>query len=168
MPTPTYTPLANITLTGSAATLTFSSISGLYRDLVLVADMGATSTNTLYCRVNGDTGSNYNYVIAKGNGSSTSSYGYSSQSAIGISGYENGVTNTTRSMLRLSILDYSATDKHKSLLIRLDNAATADVGTWMNASRWASTSAVTSFVIYPGSGSFTSGSTFALYGVAAC
>jgi len=162
-----YTALANVTLGSSAATVTFSSINSGYRDLVLVADMGATSSDALNCRVNGDTGSNYNYIFAKGNGSAASSSSGTSQTAIGLAGFANGVTNTTRTMLQISFQDYSVTDKHKSLLIRVNNAATSDIGTIMNAGRWASTSAITSFVIYPGSGSFTTGTSFALYGVSA-
>lgn len=164
MPTPTYTPLANITLTGTAASVTFSSISQLYRDLVLVADIGATSSDALNCRINGDTGANYNYVVAYGTGTATGSYSGSSQTLLGLSGYENGVLNTSRTMLQVSFQDYSATNKHKTLLTRLNLASDR---TWMNAGRWASTSAITSFVIYPGSGSFTAGTTMALYGVAA-
>ena len=164
MPTPTYTPLANLTLSASAASVTFSSINQGFRDLVLVADIGATSTDVLNCRINGDTGSNYNYVVAYGTGSATGSYSYASQTVLGLSGYENGVLNTSRTMLQVSFQDYSATDKHKSALIRLTVPADR---TWMNAGRWASTSAITSFVIYPGSGSFTSGTSFALYGIAA-
>ena len=45
MPTPTYTPLATVTLGTSAASVTFSSIPATYRDLILIFDgTGSGST----------------------------------------------------------------------------------------------------------------------------
>jgi hypothetical protein len=161
-----YVALANVTLGSSAASVTFSSITQAYRDLVLVADIGATSSDALLMRVNGDTGSNYGYSWARGNGTTVASNGYNSQAFFTLT-EGNGVTNTTRTMLKINFMDYSTTDKQKTMLIRLDNAATSDIGTYMDALRWASNSALTSFVIYPGSGSFTTGTTMALYGIAA-
>jgi hypothetical protein len=41
----TYTPLATQTLGSAAASVTFSSISGAYTDLVLVLNIKSTSSN---------------------------------------------------------------------------------------------------------------------------
>ncbi len=59
------------------------------------------------------------------------------------------------------IMDYSATDKHKTVLYRYDNPG---VGTMAAASRYASTSAVT---VVKAEFGFAAGDTFALYGIAA-
>jgi hypothetical protein len=61
-------------------------------------------------------------------------------------------------------MDYSATDKHKTVLSRANNAAN---GVTAIAGRWASTSAITSIVLTFQSSSLATGSTVALYGVSA-
>jgi hypothetical protein len=62
-------------------------------------------------------------------------------------------------------MDYSATDKHKTVLARHNNSA-GEVS--MSAGRWASNTAINSISlkVLP-SGSFNSGATFSLYGVIA-
>lgn len=162
MPTPTYTPLANITLGSSAASVTFSSISQAYRDLVLVSNiLGATADANLFLRFNGDTGTNYSFVQMYGSGSSTGT------SAATLTQVVSGITASTtqRATATHSLIDYSATDKHKSLLNRSDSAQY--VGTFAIATRWANTAAITSIQAFTSSDAFAAGSTFALYGIAA-
>jgi len=160
MPTPTYTPLANITLDSSAASVSFSSISQAYRDLVLVINATNTVTNgILYFQVNGDTGNNYNHVRMVGNGSTaTSATGSSVGTMLG------GYYGLNRSMQQLSFFDFSAIDKHKTVLVRSDDASQNTVAL---AGRWASTSAITSILVYASANSFAAGSSFCLYGIAA-
>lgn len=160
MPTPTYTPLANITLGSSAASVTFSSISQAYRDLVLVVQSGTTGGADMSIRLNSDSGSNYNWVQMYGNGSTATSNSFSAQNHF----FDYGTPTTVAAMMTMQLQDYSATDKHKSVLARRDWAAGL---TLASAGRWASTSAVTALQVYAFSGSFIAGSTFALYGVAA-
>lgn len=159
--TSAWTALANITLGASASTVTFSSISGAYRDLVLVSQntqgTGATSAG-LRLRFNGDTASNYPYVNMAGNGSATSSGSGTLTEVVG------GLVDPAQSIVIYNILDYAATDKHKVVLVRGDNSAVNTVATVV---RWASTSAITTILAYPTSGTFAAGSTFALYGVSA-
>jgi hypothetical protein len=72
-------------------------------------------------------------------------------------------TNTTFSTTQ--IMDYSATDKHKTTLSR---GSGAGINAIAFAGRWANTAAVTTVsVVYPGGGQFTVGSTFSLYGIEA-
>lgn len=97
-----------------------------------------------------------------GNGSSTSSAAFSGShfDATGFfSSYNDPFT------IVANVLDYSATDKHKTVLFRPGAASQASIG---EAGRWANTSAVTtiSFVSANGS-SFPTGLTIALYGVSA-
>jgi len=157
-----YTALANVTLGSSAASVTFSSISQAYRDLVLVSTGTATSNSwQVSMRFNSDSGSNYTDVYMLGTGSSALSAS-GTFSAIDISFFRSSVTSGAT-----NIFDYSATNKHKTLLTRYDNASDATVA---RASRWANTAAITSFVLFNGSGGseqFAAGTTFALYGVSA-
>jgi hypothetical protein len=161
MPTPTYTPLATVTLGSSAASVTFSSIPAIYRDLILIVNGSSTTSQAnLAIRYNSDSGSNYSYVEMYGNGSSavstssTLSYAYSG----------NLFTNLVMGVVQ--VMDYSATDKHKTLLSR-SSAPSNQVAAI--ASRWANTAAITSLQVLAldSTNNFASGSTFSLYGVIA-
>lgn len=152
MPTPTYTPLATVTLGTTATSVTFSSIPATYRDLIFVFDGASSGATFGRIQFNGDTGSNYSNVYIKNNGSQT------------ITG-DNiffAELQTTRNNSINQIMDYSATDKHKAVLHR-SNAPTAHV--IANAARWANTAAITSIRVFLGGGNFTTGSRFDLYGI---
>jgi hypothetical protein len=161
MPTPTYTPLANITLGSSATEVNFSSVSGIYRDLILVIAEAPTGGNAFpSIQFNGDTGTNYFTVFMSGDGSTATS---SSNNRTQLDSWVN--SGGAGWVLKTSIMDYSATDKHKSVLTRTDNAAGS---TDAFAGRWASTSAITAIRVFDRlGGSFRTGTTMALYGIAA-
>ena len=171
MPTPTYTPIANVTLASNATSVTFSSITGSYRDIIAVANLGGTGVNSMYCQINGDTSfANYPSVHMKGDGSSTSSASYTTLYGAAIGAFSGTPTTVTGNMV-VQFMDYSATDKHKTILSRWN---TASVSTEAFATRWASTSAITSIKFYVGVGNSSTptydilaGSTFSLFGVAA-
>jgi hypothetical protein len=160
MPTPTYIPLANITLGSAASSVTFSSISGAYRDLIISAEAVGSTSEQYLLRLNSDTGSNYSYVQMGGDSGGAFS---SSTTTTGIRvGYF--AATSARDNAQISIMDYSATDKHKTTLVRTNsNAAAVRAIT----GRWANTAAVTSLVLTFPSGNFAIGSTFALYGIVA-
>jgi hypothetical protein len=168
MPTPTYTPLATVTLGTAAASVTFSSIPATYRDLVLVVNGTVSSAAYARLRYNGDTGSNYLAVVMMGRG------GLSPGAASGSGTYDgiylpwNTIVASERFALNAQIMDYSATDKHKTLLSR-SNATTTDYGqsVYAEAWRWANTSAITSVSVSATAGNFNTGATFNLYGVIA-
>jgi hypothetical protein len=161
MPTPTYTPLATVTLGSSASSVTFSSIPATYRDLILVFAGTRTGNNNVQYRFNSDTGTNYSTVIAAGNGSGTTS---SAESLSFLFSTSYTLQTDTQLNTILQVMDYSATDKHKTTLLRF---AQAGSGVSMAAGRWANTAAITSVQIYTGNNDFGFGSTFSLYGVIA-
>jgi hypothetical protein len=108
--------------------------------------------------VNGDTtGGNYQGVRMKGNGSSASS-----NTNGGSIRWE--VQATSGLITTLQFMDYSATDKHKTVLVRANSANTE---TEANASRWTSTSAITSIAINFLGTDLNGGSTLSLYGIEA-
>jgi hypothetical protein len=160
MPTSTYVSLATITLGSADSEIIFSSIPATYRDLVLVAEYkNSTTVTAARIRFNSDTGSNYSNVWMGGSGSTAFS---STTGGSGLIIADANTTNTTMSMTQ--IMDYSATDKHKTTLSR---GSGAGINAIAFASRWANTAAVTTVsVVYPGGGQFTVGSTFSLYGIA--
>ena len=155
MPTPTYTPLATVTLGSSAASVTFSSIPATYRDLILIVNASSGSSIEQYFRFNSDTGSNYSRVWMLGNGSSPIS-GNDTGTSVG-AGDMNGMSN-----LILNIMDYSATDKHKTVLIR-NTSINSYAGAV--ASRWASTTAINT-IAFSTNSSIPANTTVALYGIA--
>ncbi len=156
------TALANVTLGSSAAAVTFSSISGSYRDLIIVCSpLAASPPDELAMQFNTDTGNNYNAVYMHGDGATKYSGNYSNTGYLTF--HPNAYVYGVRSLQNTAqIMDYSATDKHKSVLVRSD---TADNATAAVAGRWASTAAITSIKIYCRFGNLAAGSTFALYGV---
>jgi hypothetical protein len=162
MPTPTYIPLATVTLGSSASSVTFSSIPATYRDLILVMNSKVvSSTASVRARFNGDSGSNYPRVAMSGDGSRTLSVA-DTQSFASISG-ATSVSDAFSYNSVTQIMDYSATDKHKTVLSRANNTSNEVSAI---ASRWANTSAITSVEVFVSSGSYDTGSTFALYGIA--
>jgi hypothetical protein len=162
--TATYRPLATVTLGSTTSSVTFSSIPATYRDLILVLS-GRTSSGGAMgvgMRFNSDTGSNYANVYMLGDGTSASSSFGSSDNRMDI-GFFSGTQGDSTSQ----IMDYMATDKHKTTLNRYNITPTGTVG---RAFRWANTAAVTSINVYNASANgevFAIGSTFNLYGVIA-
>jgi hypothetical protein len=155
MPTPTYTPLATVTLGSTAASVTFSSIPATYRDLIVVVNGTTTASVGVTFRHNGDTtDANYTSVNMTGNGSTATSTTATNANMMSMF--------TTQTQGIVQFLDYSATDKHKTGLSRGDNAGN---NTRAFARRWSNTAAITSIEI--AGGTFNSGSTFSLYGVIA-
>jgi hypothetical protein len=160
MATPTYTLIDSRTLASSATSVEFTSIDQSYGDLVLVlsATSSAGANRSAFAQFNSDAGSNYSEVLMIGDGSSPSS---STRAATNIG---VGVVGATSPSLNItSIMDYSATDKQKTLLSRQNNT---ELYTIARAGRWASTSAITSIYLFPNSDQFATGSTFFLYGIA--
>ena len=164
MPTPTYTPLATVTLGSAASSVTFSSIPATYRDLILIVNGSVSATATVRGRFNSDTGSNYPAVMMTGRNNLAES-GSGTYDALDLSW--NTLVATDRFMVQASVMDYQATDKHKSVLIR-NHGVTASFGTgvYAQAARWANTSAITSFQVFTSTANFNSGTTFSLYGIA--
>jgi hypothetical protein len=157
MPTNTYTPLATLTLTGTDSVIEFASIPSTYRDLILVVNASVTGNGNFTLKLNNDSGnSTAVYMYGTGSGSGVSFTETNPLWALWVSGQQH--------IGRFQIMDYSATDKHKTFLTRHSNAGNLVVG---NAGRWASTSAVTSLVFSMTSGNLSAGTTLALFGVAA-
>jgi hypothetical protein len=149
------TAIATITLQQASSTVTFSGIPNTYRDLVLVTEVKASASGSFLRYIfNGDTTeANYSRVFALGNGSSTSSQALNNPYV--------GEYSTAAAVIVFNIMDYSATDKHKSLLIRSSNASAFAL---MAASRWANINAINSISLEAYTSNFTAGSTFSLYG----
>jgi len=155
MPTPTYDLIATTTLAASTPSVSFNSLPQTYRDLIFIYNGTAATSQDFYMTLNADS-SNYTMVRMG------ATPGASSQAE---STREVGFARTDSSVVIAQIMDYSATDKHKTTLSRTSGNAAVLAA---YASRYASTSAITSvgFTINGGH-NFQTGSTFNLYGVIA-
>jgi hypothetical protein len=156
------TALANVTLGSTANTVTFSGISGSYRDLRIVITGGLPSSNASYT-INNDTSSTYLWTTMEADGSARSS----AWNGDAFGSFANNYIlwyNNADIVVTMDFLDYSATDKHKTVVTRGNNPARS-----VNAVivRWPSTAAITSVRLNGNGSNFTAGSTFALYGISA-
>ena len=173
MPTPTYALIDSTTITTATTSITLTSIDQSFGDLILVANKlvtgGAMNDNV---RFNGDTGSSYNYVIAEKNQTGSGDPGYSTAKTNQTVAkyYQTSYgTSTNGAVLVLQFMDYSATDKHKTVLARNSNPDTdANYGgVSMGAIRWANTAAITSIELRSSNTvEFAIGTTLNLYGIA--
>ena len=154
--TATYEKIATTTLGSSQASVTFSSISGSYTDLVLISDSTvASGSDGVRLRFNSDSGSNYSFTYMYGNGSSALS-GRGTNSTSG----DYNFIGTARSVNVCHIQNYSNSTTYKNYLSRGNGGdiVIAYVGLWRN------TNAITNIEII-GASNLNTGSMFTLYGI---
>lgn len=163
----TYTPIATQTLGSAAATVTFSSISGTYTDLILVcAARSATAavSDTYLMTFNGDSTTIYSRTRLLGNGSSASSAGRTNAPNIdfeGLAGNTSAANTFMNAIVQLQ--NYSNATTNKTCLIRGNDANSFVLAT---VGLFRTTSAITSISLSTSStANFMTGSTFTLYGV---
>jgi hypothetical protein len=167
-----YESIATINATGSTAT--FSSIPSTYKHLQLRTlfqdswvNSGSSNLNIIF---NGDTtGANYTFHRLYGNGTNTTAQGYTSTGYVQM--YSCGASALDVNIFGvgiMDIIDYASTAKYKTVraFSGVDgNTASTQWKVALTSGLWLSTSAITSLTITPGVTGFSSGTTFALYGI---
>jgi hypothetical protein len=168
--TTTYDSIASTTLSTTASTITFTSISQSFTDLILVITAKSTSgAFDIRCRVgNGtiDTGSSYSYTYLSGDGSSALSGRASSQTFTFVDIYGSVTTDFNHNGI-YHFMNYSNTTTNKTILSRSNRAAS---GTDAIVGLWRSTSAIDRIELALGSsatGTFDTGTIASLYGIKA-
>lgn len=164
----TYTPIATTTLSSTASTIVFSSISSSYTDLIAIVNGTAynsntpTGSSTYGFTFNGDTGTNYSATGLYGNGSSAASYRTSNTSFVQM----GQIHTSTISTSIFHFQNYSNSTTYKTIVGR-NNMASTLTGAWVGL--WRSTSSINSitFGYFDGSGYFNSGTSITLYGITA-
>ena len=158
----TYTLIDSVTLGSSASSVTFSSIDQSFGDLILTWETKVTASYSyVQVKLNADSGNNYSIVYMAGTGSTATS---SSSSSGGF--YPTQQTypeSTSTSFGNLEFMDYSVTDKHKSILSRSNNSSLA---TQASAFRWANTAAITTIEFATPLQTMAVGANFYLWGIA--
>lgn len=161
MGTPTYTPIASQTLAVAAASVTFSSIPQTFRDLVLIANVKGEVLNVQgRIRFNSNTSAIYNTVIMRQSSQTVSSEFFNTNS-LGILSRTNATASLTM-QISAHIMDYSATDKHKTALV---TAAQGSIGIDQSIIRFDNALAITSLTVLPDTDQWAAGATFQIYGV---
>lgn len=159
MATQTYDPIASITLSAATSSVTFSAIPQTYTDLVLVMFSDQTASSTSIIQFNGDTGTNYSVTALAGDGSTTSSSRSTGSSSVSIT-----TSGTNDQISIINIMNYSNTTTNKSFLFRRNDAASH---VSLSVGLYRSTSAITSIKLTSSTSTFTSNSTFNLFGIKA-
>lgn len=148
--TPTYIPLATLTLGGNDSQVVFSNIPNTYRDLILIFNGKGTSGENFVLTLNGSS-SNFSWAQIVG----TSSNSGTNTSIGSIS-----TDDTTASF---EFFDYAKTNKYKSFTAKTGYSS-SDIR--LLTGTWSDLAAITSISLQIRLGySFTTGSTFSLYGV---
>jgi hypothetical protein len=167
--TNSYESIATVTLTGTQANISFTSIPSTYKHLQIRAwAKGDTAGDQdANIRFNSDTASNYSWHSVYGSGTSANatSGATTTRSVVGFNFAIGTGTTSIGSVLITDILDYTNTSKYKTIrtLSGADKNGTGNI--CLFSGLWQSTSAITSINIYPDSGNFTQYTQFALYGI---
>jgi hypothetical protein len=167
-PLNSYESIATINGTGSSGTITFSSIPATYSHLQ-IRGIGRSSQSAnysfTYLRLNADTGSNYSAHELVGNGSAASAAG-AANSVWGWGGYSGAQTNSNNfGVFVIDILDYANTNKYKTVRSLTGYDANGVGAVAMESTGWRNTAAVTSVSLILDTFNFSTGTTFALYGI---
>jgi len=161
MPTPTYTPLATITLTASASAVTFSSIPGTYRHLVIAMESKGTATTNGFIRTNGQAGTqSYGWAQLAGTGTQFLPQSSASSSSVPLTVSANATT-TSALVSQIEIMDYNRANKFGTFLVKSNSPAATEI--IFGRTRTQSNIPITSVQI---SGAWAAGGIFSLYGIA--
>lgn len=164
----TYEKIATNTISnGTTDTVTFSSISSSYTDLVLVINYAVSNTGNLVMRFNSDTGSNYSDTELYGTGSAAGGQRRTNGTFIDIERALASNSSNINQNAIINVQNYSNTTTYKTALIRSNETSGSYPGVDALIGLWRNTNAITSIsIITRQSGQyFISGSTLNLYGI---
>jgi hypothetical protein len=169
-------PIATQTLSSAATTVTFSSISESYTDLVIILSVQSTSAANTdsrpWLRFNNDSAANYSTTYLLGNGTSASSTRDSNR--VQVDNVTPISTTPEFTPVTFNVFNYSNATTYKTALQRAgqqnNNTGVGGSGSFMGTavSLWRSTAAINRVDVICGvNGQFATNSTFTLYGIRA-
>jgi hypothetical protein len=149
--------LTTMSLSGSS--VTSSSFSSSYKALqIYVKNVIASGTAEFYLRFNADTGANYSYRLLT-NATSDSNFGAANQIRFG-----NTTSQTDVNLTSYAIIDLMTPSDTDSVFFKSVCSENSGPTLWQVAGVYDNAAAITSITLFPGSGTFTSGSAL-IYGV---
>lgn len=172
---PAFESIATATGTGSSGTITFSSIPQTYSSLQIryigrdTIGLNATSIRLMF---NGSAAGTTDFAchLLYGNGSSAAAVGTASTEYIqfdsAVAGDYAGANTYSAGII--DIHDYASTSRNKTIrgFYGVDNnASNTSFRVSLGSGLWMKTDAITSLTLTSSGTAFTTGSTFALYGV---
>jgi hypothetical protein len=160
-----YESIATATPSGTG-TVTFSSIPSTYTSLQIRFSLLTDSSGwSCYLRFNGDTGSNYVYHYIAGTGSVVQAAGVTANTRIDFASLNSGSNTSFPTVGIIDIHDYASTTKNKVIrdFAGIDKNGSGDVN--LISGLWLNTAAITSVSLIVPVASFSTGTTFSLYGI---
>ena len=163
--TNSYESIATVTVgAGGQAAIEFTSIPATFKHLQVRA-FSRVSGGTGYANaiMNGDTTAKYSFHYLRGNGSTATAAGGANQNQY----YLDSITNTasTFSGHIIDILDYTSTNKAKTVRILGGFDANGSGQIELYSGLWFATPAAVTTLKFTGSSSFQEYTKFALYGI---
>lgn len=169
--TGSYESIASTILTGTSATIEFSSIPQTYSHLQLRCSVVTQSTGAVIgIRMNSDTGNNYTGHGLIGDcssgGTTPTAVNNTGMSYARIFGQQYGTQTTKPAVMVMDLPNYTSTNivKTTRTISGFNDNTGGEIAIF--ASSWNNTAAVTNIrVILNSGGNFAAGSMFALYGI---
>ena len=159
----TYDKIATTTLSSSAATITFSSISSGYTDLRIVLNgIGTAGAGNSAVRFNNDSATNYSSTFLQGDGTAISSQRNTSDNEIEI---DIGGYGSSPQLYTVDVFSYAGST-FKTALSTQSSDQNGSGRTSVSIGVWRSTSAINRVdLIIVGGGSYDTGTTATIYGI---
>jgi hypothetical protein len=163
--------IETIVADGASVNIDFQNIPATFKHLKIVGQgrvLGAVVETTLDVRFNNDNGANYNEQTNKGENAASVAASAVGQTAFTIGQVvgANGIANHASSLF-FEVPDYAGTTFFKTIvgmLAHIPNVTVADFSIVQFAGLWEDTTAINRVTLISGSGNWTTGSTFTLYG----
>lgn len=164
--TGSYESISTVTLTGSQASIQFSSIPSTYKHLQIrgvgATVVGSTGNSNVYFYANSDTtAGNYYTHYLYGTGAAAGA----TSAASSVISFETSNSSTYPAGVVLDILDYADTNKYKTgrALSGMDFNGSGLIA--LTSTLWKNTAAISSITLTAQDGNWAANSKFALYGI---
>ena len=161
----TYEPIATTTLGSAAATISFTSITSAYTDLVIVVSniKSSGSAASFTMQFNSDTASNYSMTRLAGDGSSPTSSRGTSQTQIGLTN-GNNLSTTVPGMFIINVFSYAGST-NKTVLSQFSREDPGAGQLNVTVGLYRSTTAISSIQFATNSPNIAADTTVTLYGI---
>ena len=161
-----YNAIGSVTISASQTQITFSNISQLYTDLVLIITAKSSAAADIWIRANGDSTNSYSYIELDGNGSTVAS----SKSTASGGGFLTdwwGTPSTDNS--HVCIVNFNNYSNNFTYKTAISRANRANSGVDLVTSLWRNTSPINSLTLRFSNvtRTFDPGTVVSLYGIGA-
>ena len=153
---------------GGSSYVEFTSIPATYKHLQIRQITYGTQSDNCAAQFNADTGNNYarHFIYGDGGGNAYAGEGTGINYVnFGYVAGANSVSSNKFSSAITDVLDYSSNSKYKTVRCSAGQDANGSGLVVLYSGIWLNMNVISSIKIFPGSGSFSQHSHFALYGI---